>query len=74
MFWNMWFGWGSWMMYWMLGYWIVSIIAILWALIDISHTKKDTGYKLIWALICILLGIIGVIIYYFVEKSNKHRG
>ncbi len=58
---------------WMFWYWIVSVIFILWALIDISHAKKDTGYKLIWTLICVVLGIIGVILYYLIEKQNKRR-
>lgn len=53
------------------GYWIVSIVAILWALIDLSHAKKDAGYKLIWAFICIVLGLIGVLIYYISEKSKR---
>jgi len=64
----------SWMGgYWMLmaGYWIVSVAAILWALIDLSHAKKDTGYKLIWTLICIVLGLIGVLIYYILERGSE---
>ena len=50
---------------------IIGIIAFLWALIDIAKAKKDTGWKIIWVIICLLLGIIGVIIYYFVEKRKK---
>lgn len=74
MFWNMMFGgmmpWmgGYWAL--MAGYWIASIVAILWALIDLSHVKKDSGYKLIWAFICVGLGIVGVLIYYISEKRR----
>jgi hypothetical protein len=69
MFWHMfWFGGG--MMLWMSVYWIASIAAILWALIDLSHTKKDSGYKIIWAFICIFLGLLGVLIYYISEKRR----
>ena len=55
----------------MLLFGIISFIAFIWALIDIARAKKDTGYKIIWVLICFLLGIIGVIIYYFVEKRKS---
>ena len=53
---------------------LISLIAFIWALIDIARTKKDFGYKIIWVLICLILGIIGVLIYYFVEvKKRKKR-
>ncbi len=55
-------------------YWIVSLVAIVWALIDISHVKKDAGYKLIWAFICIVLGLVGVLIYYISEKNKRQGG
>ena len=50
---------------------LINIVVILWALIDIARSKGDTGYKLIWAFICVIFGIIGAIIYYFVEKYGK---
>lgn len=50
---------------------IISLIAFVWALIDIAKAKKDTGWKIVWIVICLLLGIIGVIVYYFVEKRKK---
>jgi hypothetical protein len=69
--------WPGGMMSWMGGYgalmaayWIASLIAVLWALIDISHSKKDGGYKLIWAFVCIVLGLIGVLIYHISEKNK----
>ncbi len=61
-----------WLNPWMLWYLVISFVAIIWALIDISHAKKDTGYKFIWALICIVLGLFGVLIYFFIEKSGKN--
>ena len=52
-------------------FYIISLIAFIWALVDIIKAKKDTSWKIIWILICLILGIIGVIIYYFVEKHKK---
>lgn len=51
---------------------IVSIIAFIWALIDIANQKgKDTGWKIIWVLICLILGVIGVVVYYFISGRKK---
>lgn len=52
-------------------FFVLSFIAFIWALIDIARADKDFGYKIIWVLVCLILGIIGVIIYYFAEKRGK---
>jgi|GEM_PF-1639850 len=67
----MWF-WGGmfapWM--WLFGmFWLISLAFIIWTLIDIARADKDAGYKIIWAVIAIFLGLIGVLLYYFIEKS-----
>ena len=54
-------------------YAVVSAVAVLWALIDLSHAKKDAGYKLIWAAIAFVLGPIGVLLYYLVEKTKTEK-
>jgi hypothetical protein len=63
-------GFGWWFGPWMMAYWITSIVAIIWALADISRQKKDAGYKVIWAGICVFLGILGVLIYWILEKKR----
>ena len=67
MMWMMLYWAGPWM-YAMAAYWIASAVAVLWALIDLSHARKDAGYKLIWAAITVVLGLIGVLLYYAAEK------
>jgi uncharacterized membrane protein YhaH (DUF805 family) len=53
---------------------LVCIIAFFWALIDIANQKgKDTGWKLVWVLICLILPVIGVIVYYFVSGRKKKK-
>jgi len=49
---------------------VVSLIALIWAIIDIANADEDTGYKIIWLLICLFLGIIGVLLYYFVGRNK----
>lgn len=51
-------------------FFVVSLIALIWAIIDIANADEDTGYKIIWLLICLFLGIIGVLLYYFVGRNK----
>ena len=57
-------------------FWLISLVFIVWALIKIAQSRNDAGYKLIWAAIVIFLGLIGVIIYYLVERTgwDERRG
>jgi hypothetical protein len=51
-------------------FWLISLVFIIWALIDIARADKDTGWKIIWAAISIFLGLLGVLLYYLIEKSH----
>jgi len=50
---------------------LVSFIAFIWAIIDILKAKNETNWKILWVIICLFLGLIGVIIYYFVGRKQK---
>jgi flagellar biosynthesis/type III secretory pathway M-ring protein FliF/YscJ len=50
---------------------IVSLIAFIWALVDILKSDISTLTKVGWVVLCIFLGVIGVIVYYFVVKRKK---
>ena len=70
MFHMLWYG-GYGVMPWFMAFWLVSLVFIVWSLVDIAGTKKDTGYKLIWAAIVVFLGLIGVLLYYLFEKRER---
>ncbi|HKZ49741.1 MAG TPA: PLDc N-terminal domain-containing protein [Candidatus Nanoarchaeia archaeon] len=53
--------------------WLIGLAAVIWAVIDIVKQKKDSGWKIIWLLITILLNIIGVILYYFISGRKKSK-
>jgi uncharacterized membrane protein len=67
-----WYG-GAWpqFMWFMAVYWLISIVFMIWALIKIAGSKKDAGYKLIWAGVVVFLGILGVLIYYLIENMHE---
>ena len=50
---------------------ILSIVAWIWAIIDIAKAENDSDWKLIWILVVVLVGIIGVIIYYFAGRPKR---
>ena len=51
--------------------WLIGFIAVIWAIIDIVKQKKETGWKLIWVIISLVLGVIGVVLYYFISGRKK---
>jgi membrane protein DedA with SNARE-associated domain len=53
--------------------WLIGWIAVIWAVVDIVSQKKETGWKLIWLIIAILLNIVGVIIYYFISGRKAKK-
>ncbi|MEM5879280.1 MAG: PLDc N-terminal domain-containing protein [Candidatus Aenigmatarchaeota archaeon] len=50
-------------------YGIVSLVAFIPAMVDILRSKKSTKYKFVWLAICLILGIIGILIYCLIEKK-----
>ena len=52
---------------------LVWLIALIWSLADIARQKRDAGYKIIWALVCIFFGLVGILAYYFVEVRRRKR-
>ena len=49
---------------------IVSVVAFVWALIDIIKREDlDGTMKLVWILVVLFTGVLGAIIYYFVGRK-----
>ncbi|MHB1662018.1 MAG: PLDc N-terminal domain-containing protein [bacterium] len=54
--------------------WLIVMIAVIVAIIDIMRdTKMDGVNKIIWLLIVILFNIIGTIIYFVIIKNASDR-
>jgi phospholipase D-like protein len=63
-----------------IGPWQIALILIILlfvlilpiaALIDILKNKFEGNNKLIWILLIIFLGLIGVLLYYFIGRKQK---
>jgi hypothetical protein len=42
---------------------LVWLIAFIWSLYDIWTGKKDQGKKILWTIVCLVLPVLGTIIY-----------
>ena len=51
---------------------IIVLIADVWALINIFQSGADTGKKVLWTVLVILLPVLGFILWYFLgPKTGK---
>lgn len=49
---------------------VLGLAAFILAAIEISKSGNDGTWKIIWILITFILGIIGLLIYYFVARKD----
>ena len=50
---------------------IASTAAVIWALYMILTAKNESNWKILWALIVLLTGIIGAALYYFIGHKER---
>jgi len=44
---------------------LLLLVAVIWAILNVIQSSAETGMKLIWILVILLLPLIGVIIWFF---------
>lgn len=49
---------------------LVVLIADIWAILDILKGGKDTGKKILWIALVVILPIIGLILYILMGKKK----
>jgi succinate dehydrogenase/fumarate reductase cytochrome b subunit len=53
-------------MYYRSGLWgLVVLIADIWAIVNILQSGADTGKKVLWTVLVIVLPVLGFILWYF---------
>jgi hypothetical protein len=51
---------------------LIVLVADVWALINIFQSSADTGKKVIWTVLVIVLPVLGFILWYFLgPKTGK---
>jgi hypothetical protein len=51
---------------------LIVLIADVWAIVNVFQSSADTGRKVLWTVLVILLPVLGFILWYFLgPKSGK---
>ncbi len=57
---------------------VVNIGVVIWALVDAVRVENDSMYqsgnKLVWVLVIVLLGFVGAIVYFVIGKPKPVAG
>ena len=55
------------------GIWgLIILIADIWAIVNILQSAADTGRKVLWVVVVLLLPVLGVMLWYFMgPKTGK---
>ncbi len=51
---------------------LVVLIADVWAIVNVFQSSADTGKKVLWTVLVIILPVLGFILWYFLgPKTGK---
>lgn len=51
---------------------LIVLIADVWAIINIFQSSADTGNKVLWTVVVIVLPVLGFVLWYFLgPKSGR---
>ena len=51
---------------------LIVLVADVWALVNIFQSSADTGRKVLWVVLVIVLPVLGFILWYFLgPKSGR---
>ncbi len=50
--------------------WLVGTVLAIMAVLDVFKKNISTGWKIIWALLLLVTGWIGLAVYYFFAKNK----
>lgn len=49
---------------------LVILILDILAIIEVLKSSKDTGNKILWIIIIVLLPVVGLILYFFIGRKK----
>ena len=51
---------------------LIVLIADVWAIVNVFQSSADTGRKVIWTVLVILMPVLGFVLWYFLgPKTGK---
>ena len=49
---------------------LIVLIADVWAIVNIFQSSADTGRKVLWTVLVVILPVLGFILWYFVGPKT----
>jgi succinate dehydrogenase/fumarate reductase cytochrome b subunit len=49
---------------------VIVLIADVWAIVNVLQSGADTGRKVLWTVIILLLPVLGFILWYFIGPKT----
>ena len=53
---------------------LVVLIADVWAIVNVFQSSADTGRKVLWTVLIIILPVLGFILWYFLGPKTAGKG
>jgi hypothetical protein len=50
---------------------LLVLIADVWAIVNILQSNADTGAKVVWTVVVLLLPLLGFILWYFLGPKTR---
>jgi hypothetical protein len=50
---------------------LLILIADIWAIFQVFQSRESTGTKVLWAVLIVVLPVLGLIIWYFAGPRGK---
>jgi Phospholipase_D-nuclease N-terminal len=50
---------------------LLVLIADVWAIVNILQSNADTGAKVVWTLVVLVLPLLGFILWYFLGPKTR---
>ena len=55
-------------------YGLIVLIADVWAIVNVFQSSADTGKKVLWTVLVIILPVLGFILWYFLGPKTAGKG
>jgi hypothetical protein len=53
---------------------LVVLVADVWAIVNVFQSSADTGKKVLWTVLVIILPVLGFILWYFLGPKTAGKG
>jgi hypothetical protein len=53
---------------------LIVLIADVWSIVNVFQSSADTGKKVLWTVLVIILPVLGFILWYFLGPKTAGKG